>query len=507
MSERCLECSSLMHADADYHDVPVCPYCDSSKTRLERFERAARGALQEVKQTNPPSAADLKARLQGFLQDKELNVPAASARLFDLIAREKTLQAYVLANWDLLKWFLEDIANPLPTVKDEEIEPFLEVTGNHLEDLLALNIAERWQLNAAASLLRFDTRGLSEDMLKAAENRRTLFVKMLRTWAEGVDMQSKSRYRRVLHILGEYDERRRNQFFAYVRKEDRRFAEILEKDRLAHLPTLNYPPSPIAEINPATPYISEPKALWDIQTAPPSKPDAFSGNHVSAGSPPDRTVVKFVTPRRVHLMYLALVILLLLGNAGLTLDYSLVLKPASDTTLQHAYAVSTGIAGRIYPTVTTLAGEDNSLQATVTADAQNAQATQSALTQGTPDAHFVAQSAAPPVIPGQTLALYFDLRNTGTSIWSAAQSYQLNCTSAKHATNSAYTPDCLGASSVSLRDDLVRPGDEYVFFVVIRIPTTASSGTTYRTYWQLQQNNRPVGNEEGYIELKVQKAS
>src|SRR6185312_10471941 len=98
MSERCLECSSLMHADADYHDVPVCPYCDSSRTRLERCEQAAREVLQEIKQVNPPLAADLKARLQGFLQDKDLNVPAARARLFDLIAREKTLQAYALAN-------------------------------------------------------------------------------------------------------------------------------------------------------------------------------------------------------------------------------------------------------------------------------------------------------------------------------------------------------------------------------------------------------------------------
>lgn len=505
MSERCLECSSLMRADADYHDVPVCPYCDSSKKRLENFEKAARGVLQEIKQTNPPTAEEIKVKLKGlvFLDDKELNVPAARARLFDLIARDRALQAYLLANWDLLKWFLEEIASPLPTVKDEEIEPLLEVTGNHLEDLLALNIAERWQLNAAASLLRFDTRGLSEDMLKAAENRRTLFVKMLKTWATGADVQSRGRYQRVLHILGEYDERKRNQFFAYVGKEDRKFAYNLEKDRLAHLPTLNFPPSPVSELNVASPYISEEKALWDIQTIPSPGPGTFSDGNTPAGSTPVRTAIKFVTPRRVHALYLALIALLLLGNIGLTLDYSFVLKPASDTTLQKAYAVSTGIAGHVYPTVTMLAGEDNSLQATVTA---NAQGTQSALTQGTPDARFVKQSAEPPIIPGQTLVLYFALQNTGTSIWSAAQGYQLHCTSARHAPTSAYTPDCLGATSVSLREDLVKPGESYVFYIPIQVPSTVKPGTTYRTYWQLQRNNQPVGQEEGYIELKVQSA-
>lgn len=517
MNPKCPACQSIMTPETDhaYHDAPICPYCWSERERLVvPLQEKILSALQDIKDHHrTPQAVELKERFTAliFPHDRTFNSLAASAVLFDLIVQDEDYRRYVLDHYDLLKWFLEHIAHPLPTVTDEEIAPLLEPGGVALASWLAFELPERWQRVAVRTFLLRHPQAPLGEFLQAAEEQNKRLANILKKFAEKTDASEGRAYERALLLLEPADTESRDRFFQQMRKADPQCAGRIEIDLRASLPTAPLAPSvssagglleafePSFPLSPGRTLILPPPGPIvvtpmpsatldqrnDVSISPQS--DVPQPSPIDAPVPPQRT-----TSRLRRILPLALICILLLGYAAIALYYTIFLRPLMNQTISDLSATNTS-----------LTNQNTLFQDTATANAQNAQATATALAGGTFGAAFVGQAPLAKVHAGGSLQLYFVLQNTGTSIWSQSGNYQLVCVSNLPQNQSPqFVASCLEATSPSpLGNSIVLPQQYYAFYFTVQIPAFVPSRTIYRTQWQLQSPTQ--ASDMGYITLVV----
>jgi len=511
MNSRCPACQSLMTPEKDhaYHDAPVCPYCWNERDRsVMPLQEKILSALQEIKDHHrTPQVVELKERFSAliFPHDRTFNSLAASAIFFDLIVQDEDYRRYVLDHYDLLKWFLERIAHPLPRVTDEEIEPLLEPGGVALADWLAFELPQQWQKVAVRTFLLRNPQASLGEFLQAAEEQGKRIVDILKKFAEKTDASEERAYERALTLLEMADPESRDRFLQQVRKADPQFAGRMERDLLASLPTTTLAPfvRPAGnwqEVSPvsASSTIVLPLPVPIVVTpTPPAPSDLGPAVPISPGpAVPQPLPVDVPVPYRRsvfrRVLPLAVICILLLGDVAIAIYYIAVLRPLTSQTISNLSATNTS-----------LANQNTLLQSTVTTTMQNAQATATALAGGVFGASFLGQAPLASVQAGDSVQLYFVLQNTGTSTWSQSGGYQFICVSdLPQNQSSQYIASCLGATSPSpLGNYLVLPQQYYAFYFTVYIPPSAPSRTIYRTQWEFQSQTQT--SDMGYITLVV----
>jgi hypothetical protein len=515
----CPQCKSVMIFEQDYayHGVPICPYCGISQERSAvPLQEKFLSVLQEIKDHQRAQfAVELQEKLTAliFPDEKKLNSLAAGAILFDLIVQDDGYRRYVLDNRDLLKWFLERIASPLPRVRDEEIELLLEPGGVALADWLAFELPERWQRVAVRTFLLRNPPAPSGEFLQAGETQGKRFVEILKKFAEKTDESEGRAYERALQLLAHADLESRDRFFQMVRKVDARYAGRMDSDLLVSLPTTTLAPfaweapahiqheapepsSPVKISNRAPLYAPESIVLPSTSRDPADQVEAeglLQRSGVPQPSPADVPVPpQQATSRLRGALPLVVICILLLGYGAIALYYYSFLRPLTNQTV-HTFSA----------TITSLVNTNTLLQDTATASVRNVQATASALAGGTFGASFVGQTPLTHVHAGESVPLYFILQNTGSSAWSQGSEYQFVCVSDLPQNQSPrYIASCLGATSPSpLGNYIVLPQQYHVFYFLVQIPFSAPSQTMYRTQWQLHHQTQT--SDMGYITLVV----
>jgi len=110
-------------------------------------------------------------------------------------------------------------------------------------------------------------------------------------------------------------------------------------------------------------------------------------------------------------------------------------------------------------------------------------------TQSGDRAQFVSQSNYPTVPPGQSLLIWFKVRNTGSTTWTAAEDYYL----------SNINGQPLGAPSRLELSTSVPPQATYRWNIVVHAPSTPG---VYRTQWMMKHGSSTFGPNM-YIDVTV----
>ncbi|MBA3822468.1 MAG: hypothetical protein H0X24_01035 [Ktedonobacterales bacterium] len=98
--------------------------------------------------------------------------------------------------------------------------------------------------------------------------------------------------------------------------------------------------------------------------------------------------------------------------------------------------------------------------------------------------------------PGQSIPMYFKLRNTGNTTWGDGSGFALACDTYYHPSNN----DCMGGGTVGFGGNTVAPGSDYVFAFTLTAP---SSPGTYQTWWDMRHNGGIFGANNNYVQVVV----
>jgi len=113
----------------------------------------------------------------------------------------------------------------------------------------------------------------------------------------------------------------------------------------------------------------------------------------------------------------------------------------------------------------------------------------------TDDAKLLAQSAPLTTPGGQSFSVYFDYENTGNTIWSDANNYQVICDK-----NSAPDANCMGGTTQGLNGVQVPPGYQATFYLTLTAPITPGM---YRLNWSMARKGTILGRNQGSVVVKV----
>lgn len=111
------------------------------------------------------------------------------------------------------------------------------------------------------------------------------------------------------------------------------------------------------------------------------------------------------------------------------------------------------------------------------------------------DATFLARSNTLTVSAGQSFDVYFDYENTGGTVWSDANGYQLVCDA-----NSVPTVNCMGGNSQGLNGIIVPPNDQATFYLTLTAPIIPG---TYQLLWKMAQKGTEFGQSPTPLQIKV----
>jgi hypothetical protein len=505
-----------------YHGALICPYCGiSQEYTTVSFQEKARSVLQDIKTHRSADAVAVieKGAALVFPNDTKFNTLAACAVLFDLLVQDEDYRGFVLDHRDLLKWFLECIASPLPGVRDEAIMPLFAASEVALLDWLSFEITQRWLHMALRAFFGRNPQLAPGELLRAIESQGQRFVGFLKMLSQKASAEDERVYRQILQLLAMYEPERRDCFLQQARKRDAGYAGRLEKDLLAALPTTT-PSTDTPATGPeevlsqmtagSTPVLHTPARVF-LRTStwnPPEEP-AVSENLSQQPAPPQTPPPATPSaPARVtsgfwRAFSLVIIAILLLGYAGVAVYYYFFLQPLATRTASNSQATVTSLSDQNTRLQNTVTASMRNQQATATATLSNQQATATVLASGTFGASFVGQTPIVLAHAGDTVALYFILQNTGTSIWSHNGGYSFVCVSDQPQNQSThYIASCLNALNPSpLGDTIVLPRQDYLFSFSAQIPFSAPPHTAYRTYWQLQHQAQIF--VIGYITLVV----